>query len=223
MRKKELLLGMLAMATISLCACGSGAESAEKNTTTKVVEEQNGSTTKTDESTKDTTTGEIKSNITTAKEKEVVIYIGDVAVKFDQTWEEFQHFMTEVGWTFSKLNPTDTYPNNDCYNASFFVDTKIGQVELSFMENEDKTGSVIRDITVYRTYVKSNDINICGVNPLTTHEEVASVLDVEQEFSEGVTYKLDDWLYVSIWNTDEETGKSNIQIERKMFHMRETE
>ena len=33
------------MTTVSLCACGSGAERAEKNTTTKVVEEQNGSTT----------------------------------------------------------------------------------------------------------------------------------------------------------------------------------
>ena len=68
MRKKELLLGMLAMATISLCACGSGTESAEKNTTTKVVEQQNSSTTA-DTTNEQVTTEEVTTEQATTEEE----------------------------------------------------------------------------------------------------------------------------------------------------------
>ena len=68
MRKRNLLLVMLAMATISLCACGSGAESTEKNTTTKVIEEQNSSTTA-DPTNEQVTTEEVPTEQATTEEE----------------------------------------------------------------------------------------------------------------------------------------------------------
>lgn len=68
MRKKELILGMLAMATVSLCACGSEADTTEKNTTTKVVEQQSSSTTA-DTTNEQVTTEEVTTEQATTEEE----------------------------------------------------------------------------------------------------------------------------------------------------------
>ena len=226
MRKIELLLGMLAMATISLCACGSGAESAEKNTTTKVVEEQNGSTTKTDESTKDTTTGKIESNIKPVKEEEAVIYIDDVAIKMDQTYEEFEKLMKENNWTVtSNLTDSPIIPTDEDRSGVFWVKTNVGDFLVRFMENENNTAAVIRNITIYPNFITTADMdkfNLFGITLDTTHEEIKGKLELYSEAPTGNVYLLDDWLYISVWDTTSE-GTSTLQIDRKIFTQRETE
>ncbi len=226
MRKKELLLGMLAMATISLCACGSGAESAEKNTTTKVVEEQNGSTTKTDESTKDTTTGKIESNIKPVKEEEAVIYIDDVAIKIDQTYEEFEKLMKENNWTVtSNLTDSPIIPTDEDRSGVFWVKTNVGDFLVRFMENENNTAAVIRNITIYPNFITTADMdkfNLFGITLDTTHEEIKGKLELYSELPTGNKYLLDDWLYLSVWDTTSD-GTSTIKIDRKIFFQRVTE
>ena len=226
MRKKELLLGMLAMATISLCACGSGAESAEKNTTTKVVEEQNGSTTKTDESTKDTTTGKIESNIKPVKEEEAVIYIDDVAIKMDQTYEEFEKLMKENNWTVtSNLTDSPIIPTDEDRSGVFWVKTNVGDFLVRFMENENNTAAVIRNITIYPNFITTADMdkfNLFGITLDTTHEEIKGKLELYSELPTGNKYLLDDWLYLSVWDTTSD-GTSTIKIDRKIFFQRVTE
>ena len=226
MRKKELLLGMLAMATISLCACGSGAESAEKNTTTKVVEEQNGSTTKTDESTKDTTTGKIESNIKPVKEEEAVIYIDDVAIKIDQTYEEFEKLMKENNWTVtSNLTDSPIIPTDEDRSGVFWVKTNVGDFLVRFMENENNTAAVIRNITIYPNFITTADMdkfNLFGITLDTSHDEIKGKLELHCETPTGIEYILDDWLYITIWDTTS-AGTSTIQVDRKIFFQRETE
>ena len=226
MRKKELLLGMLAMATISLCACGSGAESAEKNTTTKVVEEQNGSTTKTDESTKDTTTGKIESNIKPVKEEEAVIYIDDVAIKIDQTYEEFEKLMKENNWTVtSNLTDSPIIPTDEDRSGVFWVKTNVGDFLVRFMENENNTAAVIRNITIYPNFITTADMdkfNLFGITLNTSHDEIKGKLELHCETPTGNEYILDDWLYITIWDTTS-AGTSTIQVDRKIFFQRETE
>ena len=229
MRKRNLLLAMLVMTTVSLCACGSEAETTEKNTTTKVIEQQSGSTiadtTKTDETTKETTTEEIKSNITPVKEEEAVIYIDDVAIKMDQTYEEFEKLMKQNNWTVSSVYESPIIPSDDDHTGVFCVKTNIGEFLIRFMSNENNTDSVIRNITIYPNYITTDNmekINICGISLDTTHEEIKGKLELYSEAPTGNVYLLDDWLYLSVWDTTSE-GTSTIEIDRKIFTQRETE
>ena len=234
MRKRNLLLAMLVMTTVSLCACGSEAETTEKNTTTKVIEQQSNSKTEdtTKEqvttkqiTTKEPTTEEITSNIRPVKEEDAVIYIDDVAIKMDQTYEEFEKLMKQNNWTVSSIYESAVIPTDEKRSGKFCVATNVGEFLIRFMANENNTDSVIRNITIYPNYITTDNmekINICGITLDTTHEEIKGKLELYSEAPTGNVYLLDDWLYISVWDTTSE-GTSTLQIDRKIFTQRETE
>ncbi len=66
MRKRNLLLGMLAMTTVSLCGCGGNTGTTDKNTTMEVTKEQ--SSIETEETTKEIAQEQTTENVTVEQE-----------------------------------------------------------------------------------------------------------------------------------------------------------
>lgn len=185
-------------------------------------------TTTSSDSTNDTTNepqNDSKDGIGPVKESEAVIYIDDVAIKMDQTYEEFEKLMKQNNWTISSVNLSPTIPTDEDRNGAFSVKTNIGEFLIRFMANENNTKSVIRNIEIYPNYITTDNmekINICGITLDTTHEEIKGKLELYSELPTGNKYLLDDWLYLAVWDTTSE-GTSTIKIDRKIFTQRETE
>ena len=231
MKKGFKLLGLVLVFIfmMGLVACGS--DSGETNTPSDKIEADTNSSDNTDiqdssENDSSNETGDAdseKPNITTAKEKDIVVYIAGKEVKLDQTWDEFQQMLKDYGWVFTD-DRTNRWPGYDeeeneyNYEGSGFVQTPIGKVEFYFMENEDETDSVLRTIYFKTSYITNNDLNVCGINLTTTWDEAGKVLELIKETEYGKNFKVDEWVEIYIEKPYE--GKSNIKIERTMFHMR---
>lgn len=202
------------------------------NTTENGNSVENGDTTTSNDTTKETTgnttndtTSDSKSGIAPVKEEEAVVYIDGVAIKLDQTYEEFCKLMEDNNWTISSAVQSPTLPNENKHTGVFFVLTNIGEFQINFMKNENDTEAVLRKIVVYPNYITSDDmdkINLCGVTLTTTHDDIKSKLELYNELPTGNKYLLDDWLYLSVWDTTAE-GKSTIMVERKVYSSRVTE
>lgn len=194
--------------------------------------EGNKDTTTSSDSTNDTTDdsanesqNDAKDGIGPVKEEEAVIYIDDVAIKMDQTYEEFEQLMKQHNWTVGSDLGSPIIPTDENHSGSFSVKTNIGEFQVRFMENENDTAAVIRNITIYPNYIITDDMdkfNLCGITLNTSHDEIMGKLEVYSELPTGNKYLLDDWLYLSVWDTTSD-GTSTIKIDRKIFTQRETE
>ena len=231
MKKGFKLLGLVLVFILMMGLVACGSDNGETNTPSDKIEADTNSSDNTDiqdssENDSSNETGDEdseKPNITTAKEKDIVVYIAGKEVKLDQTWEEFQQMLKDYGWAFTD-DRTNSWPGYDeeeneyNYKGSGFVQTPIGKVKFSFMENEEKNGSVMRAIHFITEYIAENNFNVCGVNLTTTWDEAGKALEFVGNEGSGNSYKVDEWVEIYIEKPHE--GKSNIIIERTMFHMR---
>ena len=237
MRKKFLVLTVVATLLAAMTACGSseGAKEStsvnneaskkeDKEVSTKEKEadkKENDSTEKPDDTNKEESNKKpSKNNVTPVKESEAVINIGGVKVKLDQTWEEFKQLMADNGWTINSINSEDRFPTDDKHKGGGYIDTNIGQVRVWFMANKENNGAVLRYVELYPGYLTSLDADICGITFTATPEELSKVLEFAEESPDGVSYKLDDWVTIALLAPNEETGLSTIKIERATFNQR---
>ena len=231
MKKGFKLLGLVLVFILMMGLVACGSDNGETNTPSDKIEADTNSSDNTDiqdssENDSSNETGDEdseKPNITTAKEKDIVVYIAGKEVKLDQTWEEFQQMLKDYGWAFTD-DRTNRWPGYDeeekeyNYKGDGFVQTPIGKVEFYFMENENETGSVLRAMSFNYSYITENNFNVCGVNLTTTVKEAENKLELIETNEYESIFKVDDWVTISFANTYE--GKSDIRIERTMFHMR---
>lgn len=231
MKKKLVTLVMVSALATSLVACGSNSNNTNTNADSNKVNVENDSTkndteSSTVEQSKDIETKENeaeKENISVAKENELVVYIAGKEVKLDQTWDEFQKMVEDYGWSLTDDRSND-WPHYDedekewDYYGSGYVQTSIGKVEFSFMDNEDMTGAVLREIRFVFNYITENNYSVCGINMTTSFDAIEKELEFLSETEAGRKYHIDDWVTVFVTNPYE--GKSTVSIKREQFHMR---
>jgi len=215
MKKRNLLLGMVLATVVSLTACGGSSKEGEEVQKDTSVQEEQQSQKKNDKEVK-------KGGIAPAAEEDIVVYLGDVEVKMDQTWEEFQQLMETNGWTINGKSDRGDFPMGNDYMGSGYIDTNVGTVEFSFMDDMERNGSVMRGILINPNEVDCDKIKVCGVTPKTDPKKVKDALEVVNETEYYFACKLDNYVTLTFYDPDLDIDHG-ISVERLQYQLRSWE
>lgn len=156
-----------------------------------------------------------KEKIGPVAEKDAYVNFDGVKLPMTISWDDFQKFMDKHDWTF--IDDEDEFPHEGHEYGGGYINTNCGKVHFYFMDNEDKTGFELRNVSFdYDDLTKK--VSCQGITTSTKKEELDKVLELEFENEYGVSYYLDD--YLTIYLGDLWKGHYSIIIERTMHHMR---
>lgn len=143
------------------------------------------------------------------EEESAYVVIDNVKVDIEATWEEFKEIMNKNGWTMAE----EDNPDNNGYGGE--VTFPNGKVEVCFTKTLDKTAYEISTIRVKDAEINSPEVvSICGVNPMTSVEELKEKLFVLRESDTGIVFTLDKYVNLSIIK-DQGNGDCQITLDRK--------
>jgi len=150
----------------------------------------------------------IKTDVKPVKEEEAYIDFDGLKLPVVITRDDFRLFAEENDWEFIEDE-----------EVTATVITNCGVIDVKFMDNADKTGQELWDITAYCDDVNGK-ISIAGISNDSTVLELGEVLELRHETETGKEYYLDQYLYVTLYDYDLNEGRAHLSIERELIKSR---
>lgn len=193
----------VALVTMVMCATACSKNEEPKKTTATngdVTQEGNSNNNNNgNNSVTEPTTEESKVQIKPVKEEEAYVDFDGVKLPIDISWEEFKTFVIANNWEFKSSE--DKFPSESKLRGNAKVKTNCGLVTIYFMPDRYETKSVLEDIQIqYESLTKP--VSFCGITCTSKLEELDNVLEVEIESNYSKSYYIDEYLVVSMSETD---------------------